>query len=161
MLAGDLPALEIEGVAVAVIRRHAEYADGAIVVDPTQLAIVWDIAPDEIAALSIPCRPLCPQRTLPQPHDRCIWLHVLPKHWIDDDDVGIPEIGRRSSVGAKVARRGGYYCLWRGLFRLSHCAARTRHRGAGRHCPDQRPPRYQAALSPALVLSRHSASSRS
>ena len=38
VLAGDLPALEVEGVAVAVVRRHAEDGDVAVVLDPAQSA---------------------------------------------------------------------------------------------------------------------------
>src|SRR5262249_16761122 len=150
-LTGDLPALEIEGVTVTIVRRYAEDTDRAIVFDPTQLAIVRDVAPHKIAALSIPCRALCPQRTLPQPHDRRVRLHVLPKHWIDDDDVWIPEIGRGCSVRAKIARRGGYYRLRRGFFRLGHHAARARDRGAGRHRSNQSPARYCPAVCPPAV----------
>src|SRR6185503_6259624 len=70
VLARDLPALEIERVAVAVVRRRAKHRDAAIILEPAQLSVVRDVAPDEVAALARPRRPFGPQRAGPEPLDR-------------------------------------------------------------------------------------------
>src|SRR5258708_23898050 len=64
VLARDLPALIVERVAVAVIGRHAENADVAVVFQPAQLAIVGDVAAQEEATFAAPGWPLQPQRRL-------------------------------------------------------------------------------------------------
>jgi hypothetical protein len=74
VLARKLAALEVEGVAVAVVRRAAEDADAAVVLDPAQLAIVGDVAPHEIAALRVPRRSFRPQRAGPQALDGRVGL---------------------------------------------------------------------------------------
>src|SRR5262249_1108955 len=102
---------------------HAEDADRTIVLEPAHLTIVRDIAPHQIAALGVPSRALCPQRTGPKPHDRCVWLHILPEERVDEDYVGVPEISRRCPVGAKVARRAGDDARRHPPLRLAHRAA--------------------------------------
>jgi hypothetical protein len=49
VLAGELAALEVEGVAVAVVRRAAEHRDAAVVLEPAELTVVRDVAPHEVA----------------------------------------------------------------------------------------------------------------
>src|SRR5262245_65917757 len=109
MLARDLSSLEVEGVAVAVVRRQAEDADAAVVLQPPELPIVGDVAPDEVAPLCVPGRPLGPQRAGPQPLDRCIGLRQTVEARIDRNDVRVPEIGRRRAVRTEIAwwRRHG------------------------------------------------------
>src|SRR5215471_18881679 len=107
MLAGNLPALEIEGVAVAVVGRHAKDADLTGVFEPAQLAIVRDVAPHEITALGTPGRALGPQRAGPQSLDRPVSLYVIPEEGIDDNYVGVPGVDVRRRVNAKVAGRAG------------------------------------------------------
>src|SRR5262249_27752320 len=162
MLAGNLPALEIEGVAVAVVGRHAKDADLTSVFEPAQLAIVRDVAPHQIAALGTPGRALRPQRTGPQSLDRPVSLYVIPEEGMDDNDVGVPGGDVRRRVNAKVARRAGDDARRDALFRLGHYAARARDRGAGRHGSNQCPARYWPALylpALALPLARHDDSS--
>src|SRR5207249_4797282 len=89
MLARDLPALEIEGIAVAVVGWRAEDADLTVVVEPAQLAVVRDVAPHQVPALAAPGRPLGPQRAGPQALDRGVALYVLREQRVDDDDVGV------------------------------------------------------------------------
>src|SRR5689334_12195620 len=67
MLARDLAALMIEGVAVAVVRRRTEHGDAAIVLDVAELAVIGDIAPDEIAALRAPGRAFVPHAAGEEP----------------------------------------------------------------------------------------------
>ena len=65
MLAGDLPPLEVERIAVAVVRGRAEHAHVTVVLQPSHLPVVGNVAPDEITALRVPGRPLRPQRSGP------------------------------------------------------------------------------------------------
>src|SRR5262249_37885874 len=107
VLARKLPALEIEAVAIAVVRRAAEDADAAIVLEPAQLPIVGDVAPYQIAALRVPGWPFHPERAGPQPLDGGVGLAQPVEARIDGDDVGIREVGRRGTARAEIAR-------WRG-----------------------------------------------
>jgi hypothetical protein len=129
MLAGELPALKIEGVAVAVVRRHAEYADLTVLLDPAQLAVVGDIAPHQIPALAVPGRALAPQRTGPQALDRRITLHILREQRIDDDDVRVEPVDIRRRVGAELSWRARHYARRCALFRITQHPARPRHGG--------------------------------
>ena len=65
MLAGELPALKVESIPVAVVGWKPEYANVAVILEPPELPVVGDVAPDEIAPLRVPCRallgPLNPQ----------------------------------------------------------------------------------------------------
>src|SRR5690606_18091419 len=71
VLAGDLPAFEIERIAVAVARGIAETAAHmAILLEPAQVLVVGNIAPDTIASDAAPRWPLGPQRAGVEPHDR-------------------------------------------------------------------------------------------
>ena len=107
MLAGDLPPLEVEGVAVAVVRRQAEDRHAAVVLDPAQLPVVRDVAPDQVAALSVPGRPLGPERPGPQALDGRVRLRQAVERRVDRDDVGVPEIDVRRGVRSEIARRAG------------------------------------------------------
>src|SRR5437870_13375991 len=71
VFARKLPALVVEGVAVAVAGRIPKYRDASIILDPSHLHVVRDIAPNQISADTIPCRPFGPQRPKEQtPNDR-------------------------------------------------------------------------------------------
>src|SRR5215831_7528412 len=89
VLAGELPALEVERVPIAVIGRTPEDGHAAIVFEPAQLAIVWDVTPDQIAPLAAPDGPLGPEHPGPESLDRRVPLPITVKKWIDDDDIGI------------------------------------------------------------------------
>jgi hypothetical protein len=104
VLARELAALEVERVAVAVVRRHAEHLHASVVLEPPQLPIVRDVAPDEIAPLPAPRRAFRPERTRPQPLDRCVALPVAVEQRIDRDHVGI-DVRARVCVRRPVARR--------------------------------------------------------
>jgi hypothetical protein len=148
MLARDLPSLKVEGVAVAVVGRHAEDADVAVVFRPSHLTIVGNVAPHEIAALRVPGRAFRPERAGEQPLDRGVRLGNAHEAWVDGDDVGIPEIGGERSIGTEVALRGGDGGERRRLFRLRHRAARAeRDRSrADRHRPNERAAGNRAAV---------------
>src|SRR5690606_35509668 len=61
VLGGQLPALKVEGVAVAVAGRFTEVRDAAVVLYPAQLPVTGDVAPDQVAAHPVPGRPFRPQ----------------------------------------------------------------------------------------------------
>src|SRR5712671_6347974 len=72
MLARDLSSLMIERVAVAVVRWLAEHRDAPVIFDVAQLAIIGDVAPDEIASLGAPGRAFVPLAAGEEAMDRCV-----------------------------------------------------------------------------------------
>src|SRR5207245_905153 len=105
VLARKLAPLEIERVPVAVVRRAPEHRHALIVFQPSELAIVRDVAPYEVAPLPRPRRALGPERAGPQPLDRRVSLDIAVELRIDADDIGVGEVGRRRRVRSEVARR--------------------------------------------------------
>ena len=149
VLAGELAALEVEGVAVAVVRRRAEDADAAVVLEPAQLPVVGDVAPHQVAALGIP-RQAIPIHSAPGPQslDGAVGLPQRIEARIDREDVGIGEVGRGCAARAEVARRrrdGGRRC---DRARASPVPGRkpVRRRGCCGHA-DQRRPACDATAS--------------
>src|SRR5207247_10949111 len=103
VLEGDLPVLEIERVAVAVAGRLAEDADVAVFVQPAELPVVRNIAPDEILSLRVPGRPFGPEAALEEPLDRRVADLVLLEAFVERDDVRVrvaDRLGVRSVVPA-------------------------------------------------------------
>ena len=144
MFAGELAALEVERVAVGVVGRRAEHADMTVVLRPSHLPVVGNVAPQEIAALRAPGRTFGPQHAGIETLDRGVGLGDVVERRIDRDDVGIPEIGGRRAARAEIARRTGdrRRRADRGRGSLGQRAA-GRHGGAGdrRHTLHQRAPR--------------------
>src|SRR5215471_7928598 len=101
MLAADLTALMIEGVAVAVVRRLAEHRDASVVFDVAKLAIVRDVAPDEIAPLAAPSRSFIPLTAGEKPMNPGVVDPKLVEGGVDRDDVGIWI--RHRGVGTKIS----------------------------------------------------------
>ena len=101
VLARELTALMIERVAVAVARGLTEHGDLTIILEPPQLAVVRDVAPDQILPLSVPCGTFAPHAARPQPLNRRVADTQGVERGIDRDDVGIG-IGDRLG---KIARR--------------------------------------------------------
>ena len=89
VLAGKLPPLEVEGVAVAVAGRIAEHRDPPVLLRPAHLNVVGDVAPHQIPADPIPSRTLRPQRARVDPFDRRVADHVLLKAIVHSHDVGV------------------------------------------------------------------------
>ena len=142
MLARNLAALVVEGVAIAVVRRHAEYADATIVLQPPQLSIVGDVAPDQIMPLSIPGRALRPERAGPEPLDRRIGLAQTIETRIHCQHVRIREVGRRRAPRTEIPRWSGHRAGRRYGCGLSQRLARGECdcSCSGDRCRDQRPP---------------------
>ena len=107
VLARQLPALNVERVAVGVVRWAAKHADVIVVLDPPHLPVVRDVTPDQISPLARPRRPFAPERAGPQPLDGAVGLHQPAELGIDDEDVWIVEIGGGRRVGTEIARRVG------------------------------------------------------
>ena len=105
VLAGKLAPLEIERIAVAVVRRCAEDGDAAVVLDPAQLTIVRNVAPHKIFAFGTPRRALGPQSTGPQALNRRIGLAQTIERGLDCQNVGVGEVRCRRATRAEVARR--------------------------------------------------------
>ena len=148
VLAGELAALEVERVAVAVVRRRAEHADVPVVLDPAHLAVVRDVAPHQVAALGAPRRPFRPERAGPQPLDRRVRLPETVEHGLDREHVRVGEVGGGRAARAEVPRRRGDRA-GRGhrpaRRRLRANQMRREHRGAHRraHAAEHHPPRHR------------------
>src|SRR5258705_35207 len=99
-----LTTLMIERVAIAVVRRLAEHGDAAVVLDVAQLAVVGDVAPDEVASLGTPSRAFVPLAAGEEAMNGGVVDPERVERRVDGDDVGIG-IGDRTRIGAKVARR--------------------------------------------------------
>ena len=87
--AGHLPPLKIEGIAVAVARWCAKGGDVAILVQPAQLHVVGDVAPEQVTANAVPRRPFRPERAAVEAFDDGIANLVAVKALIQGDDVGV------------------------------------------------------------------------
>src|SRR2546430_14153799 len=103
MLAGKLTPLEVERVGVAVVGGHSEDAHSPIVFEPAELPISGNVAPDEIATLAVPRRPLGPQRACPQALNRRVRLSERVERRIHGDAGWIDEIHVWRRVRAEVS----------------------------------------------------------
>ena len=104
VLAGELPAFEVEGVAVAVAGRIAERRHAAVFFDPAHLHVVRDVAPHQIPADAVPRRPFGPQRADVQPLDRRVADDVAPEARVERDDVRIGILNRFEARKISSAR---------------------------------------------------------
>src|SRR5207248_4107904 len=105
ILARQLPALMIEGIAVGVVGRFAERRHPPVLPDIAVLRVAGDVAEDEVLSLARPSWPFGPIRAGPQPAD---WSTSQPdavECRIDDDDVRV-RVDRRPTW-RPVARRAG------------------------------------------------------
>src|SRR5262245_12592086 len=157
VLARQLAALEVERVAVGVVRRLPEHGHPIVVFDPAQDPVVGDVAEDEVASLHAPRRALGPQRAGPQPLDRRVGLDVVVEARIDGEDVGIAEVGGRCRVRSEIARRNAHRRR-RPRWRLRGLARGVGggDRGAGRSAEglEKRPPRDWMLHGPRLSPNR-------
>src|SRR5262249_8996403 len=119
--ARDLTSLKIERVAVAVVRRIPEHAHAPVIVQPTELPVVGDVAPDQILPLAVPGRPFGPERAGPESHDRRVEREKAIERGGDDQAVWIrirrgrptgPEVARGIRDGARRIDRFSRRVLW-------------------------------------------------
>ena len=137
----DLPALEVERVAVAVVRGHAEHADAPVVLEPAQLAVVRNVAAHEITALSVPGRPLRPQRRRSTAAGSRALGWACIEAWINGEDIRVSEVGGGRPLGPKS--RGGLVMVLGGATGPPSAAAAFRDPSAMTPAP--------AAIAPTSV----------
>ena len=106
VLAGDEPALAVARVAVGVVGGLAEDADRARLLLPLHHPVVRDVAPQEVAPVPEPHRPLAPTEAGAEPLDLGEGERVPGEARVEDPDrgVGIALAGLPVPEGA---RRGG------------------------------------------------------
>jgi len=95
MLAGEKSSLAVAIVAIAVIGRTAKHADFSGVLEPTQDAIVRNVAEQQVAPVAKPHGPLRPARAGIKALDGGVTDLVFGEARIDDLDGGVG-IGNRS-----------------------------------------------------------------
>jgi hypothetical protein len=117
-LRGDLPALEIEGVAVAFVGWFAKLRrDMAVIVEVTKLTVVGNVAPDEILANRVPGRTFSPQTPRKQALDRGVADLGLEALFVDHDNIRIRValwFGAGPVIAGECFRRGDRGCRERG-----------------------------------------------
>ena len=109
VLAGDLAALAIEGVAVGVAGGVAHHADVAVVLEPAELDVVGDVGPDEVLADAVPGRALGPEHARMEAPDGRVADLDLGEALVEDDDVGIGVAGGLGVAGPYCG--GGVWAL--------------------------------------------------
>src|ERR1700709_1550066 len=92
MLAGDKPALIVDGVAVRIVGMLAEDRAFARGFDKPHHAIVRDVRPDEIAARREPGRTFGPARPRPQPFAPAGTGRASVEAGIENDNVSAPDL---------------------------------------------------------------------
>src|SRR5204862_5425170 len=110
VLAGELAAFVVEGVAVAVAARVAEHADVAVFVEQAHLAVVGNIAPEDVTADAVPGTTLGPQRATPELLNKSIADLVFSEPLVEHDDVRVGITHRIPPAPAPIAfggNRGG------------------------------------------------------
>src|SRR5580658_7128214 len=108
MLAGNLAAFEIEGVAVAVFGRRAENAGVPVLFEPAHLAVVGDVAPQQEPARGAPRRTLSPKGAGPKPLDGRVRDDVFLEALVERNQVGIGIAKRIASAPIPLLCLGGY-----------------------------------------------------
>ncbi len=104
VFARKLAPFEIERVAVAEAGWRAEDGDAAVLFDPTHLAVVWNVAPDQIAAHSAPGHTFSPKRSCVEALDHRVPDDVFAEAIVERDDVGVGISDRL--IWRPIARRG-------------------------------------------------------
>src|SRR5262245_16980932 len=106
MLASDKAPFSVTGVAVGVVRRSTEQADRAGLFFPTHDAVIWNIAPQEIATVAKPHGPLVEATIASNTLDRCEPENDSFEARIKHPKVGIRVPDRR----CRAPPRGGSRC---------------------------------------------------
>jgi hypothetical protein len=96
----------IEGVAVAVVRGLPEDGDAIVVLKVAKLAVVRDVAPNEVPSLAAPGRALEPHASGVEAVDARVVHAQRPERRVDGDHIGVG-IGNWICPRAEVARRVG------------------------------------------------------
>ena len=89
MFAGNLPALVIEGVAIRVTDGLAKNTYMIVFVEVTELAIIGDIAPEEVVAYAIPGGAFSPKAASCKALDGGVTYFQFIEAFIEGDDIRI------------------------------------------------------------------------
>ena len=118
VLAGDLPALGVKGIAVAVPGRVAEFRHMAVVFEPAHLPVVGYVTPDQVAADAAPGRAFRPQGAGVVTPDRRVEKNVRAKTvverhqvrvWIAQGSLARPVTRRRRRQILLASGQGGQH----------------------------------------------------
>ena len=121
MLAGDQPALVVDGVAVGIVRALAEHRDLMAGLGEPHHAVVGDVGPDEVAPGGEPGRPLAPARARPQPLD----AHMARVKLAEPPVVGNKSRPFDFTVIHRVLP------FWGGMLGALACGGKRARRGSG------------------------------
>src|SRR5262245_20846647 len=102
MFAGNLAALPVEGVSIAVVRRVAEGAHMTILVEPPMLNVVGNVAPDKIAPNTAPGWTFGPKHSCMQTSNWGVADLVSRKTLIENHNIRI-RIANRSRITAIIS----------------------------------------------------------
>src|SRR6516165_5708646 len=89
MFAADQSSFVIKRTAVGIIRRLTEYADVSVFVQTPELAIIGNIAPDQVPSPGIPSTTFGPGCTGPEPLNSGIDQLVAGESVVQHYDSGI------------------------------------------------------------------------
>ena len=104
---GDLAALTVESVAVAITSWLADGCDLMVILQPAVLDVVWDVAPDQIISPSAPSGAFGPVHSGVQTFDGCHPDFVFGEGRIDGDDVGFWVADWRGVWSEVAGEKGG------------------------------------------------------
>ena len=90
---------KIKRVSITVSTWLAKIVNPAIILDPSQLTVVGNVTPDQVFSHAIPSGSLRPKhvRARIYPSNGCVSQSVLPKTWIERQNVRIRITGRFGS----------------------------------------------------------------
>src|SRR5512147_105089 len=116
-----------------------------VILRPSHLPVVGNVAPQQIASLRAPGWAFGPQHTGVKALDRRVGLGEVVEGRVDRDNVGVPEIGGRGAARTEIARRAGDRRRRRHGAALGQRAACSRYGGAGAggQAVDKRSSRYR------------------
>src|SRR5215510_9456089 len=108
MFTGNLAALPVEGVSIAVVRRVAEGAHMTILVEPPMLNVVGNVAPDKIAPNTAPGWTFSPKHSCMQTSNRGVADLVSRKALIQNHNIRIriTDRGRITAIVSLLSQRG-------------------------------------------------------
>jgi hypothetical protein len=135
ILAGELPPLMVEGIAVRVVGRLSERRHPPVLPDVAVLRIAGDIAEDEVLPLARPGRALGPIGARPQPAQRRVARDQRAERRVDDDDVrvGIDRWVAAAPVAGRIGDRAGRRTELGSRRGLHLCRGGARHESGGSH----------------------------
>ncbi len=106
VLAGKQATFPVKGVSVAVVGRVVENADVTILLEPSHMHIIGNIAENKVAPAAIPCGSFGPKQSGVQPLDGGAFNPVLFEPFVEGDDVWIRVMNWGVSAPITLPRSG-------------------------------------------------------